>query len=192
MMLYDDNKTWIISIDYSEDIYPLYVRCAPGTLDCLDPRKCPRADPSSTPGVSKNWSWKQKMKTETDTRFHRSDFTPRHQQYHHWVQRWTQTALTWNDETTFVEIRRFYRLKPSQVRELLKAGQEVTLEKKLSNLFLWDSLLAFLNIPKMIEKNLKKQLHIRKASSARSFCSPSHWPHVISCHRAPALVIFKR
>ena len=171
---------------------------APGTLGCLDPRKCPRANPSSTPWSPKNRRTKKKT-------LGNSDFTaPRYQQYHHWVQRWTQNNSDLKRHSLRFEDS--YRLKPSQVRELLEAGQEVTLERyptftlrymvfsvEHPNMILWKT--TWKNnctSETWFKKKMKKQLHIRKASSAKG-PSAHHriGPMLISCHKVLHSFIFK-
>lgn len=142
---------------YGGDIYPLDIRCAPGTLGCLDPRKCPRANPSSTPWSPKN---RRTKKNAWELRFHRSEVS-------------TIPPLSAEMDSDNSDLKRHslrfedsYRLKPSQVRELLEAGQEVTLEKSYPTFTLRYIVFSFEH-PNMILKKMKKQLHIRKASSAK-------------------------
>lgn len=119
-----------------------------------------------------------------------SDFTaPRYQQYHHWVQRWTQTTLTWND------IRRDLKIPIAWNRARYENFSKLARKSpsKVTQLLLWDTSCFLLNIQTwFFEKKIEKTIaHQKGFICKRSFCSPSHWPHVISCHKVLHSFIFK-
>lgn len=170
---------------------------APGTLGCLDPRKCPRANPSSTPWSPKNRRTKKKRlgtqisplrginNTTTECRDGLRQLWP---------------------ETTFLEIWRFLSLETEPGTRTSRSWPGSHPRKvpnfysEIHGVFCWTSK------HDSLKNNLKKQLHIRNMIQKknektiahqkgfickRSFCSPSHWPHVISCHKVLHSFIFK-
>lgn len=94
-----------------------------------------------------------------------SDFTaPRYQQYHHWVQRWTQTTLTWNDIRWDLKIPiAWNRARYENFSKLARKSPS----KKVTQLLLWDTSCFLLNIQTWFLKKWKnnctsERLHLQK------------------------------